>query len=106
MDTNATELPFGIDLRRHLDRLVNDPSGLAEFRHWFSRAVWKAESEDDASEASSAASDDMLDLAHRIENLLAILDAGEWDRRQFIDAARIEMERFSRTPSPRNPAMI
>ena len=79
MDTNATLAPdFGTLLLGHLGRLLADPSRLDSFRHWFTRALWDAESGDDE------LPDDIRDLAYRVENLLGVYDAGAWSAERLI----------------------
>ncbi len=68
------ECAFESDLRGHLESLFQNEILLAEFRQWFMSAWWSAE---------AAASDSVLRLGSRIENLVYILDSGKWSEEQF-----------------------
>jgi hypothetical protein len=84
MDTNRTVGPdFGTMLGVQLGRVLGDPSTLREFRHWFTRALWTAESGSDLP-------DDIRALAYGIENLLGVLDAGLWSEDDLLAALRAE----------------
>ena len=62
------------DLDRHLSRLLSETETVSDFRHWFSKAWWEAE---------SSADDSIFDLASTIEHYIYILDDGVWDDRTF-----------------------
>jgi hypothetical protein len=97
MDTNSTGSSFETDLLEHLCKLFGDPSELQTFKHWFTRALWEADS------VESTASDDILELAYLVENLIAILDSGVWTEDEFITTLREETEKkFGETPSGRD----
>ena len=73
---------LGAPLLEHLGRLLTDPSGLDEFRHWFSSALWDLES------GAADAPDDITDLFYGIENLLGVYDAGYWSSEELVAAIR------------------
>ena len=77
--------PFGTNLLAHLATLANDPGRLPEFRHWFRSALWDAEAGDDE------VPDDILSLAYRIENFLAVVDSQVWTAEQMVEALKQEM---------------
>jgi len=65
---------------------------VSEFRQWFMSAWWSAE---------AAASDSELRLGSRIENLVYILDAGEWSDDHFSANLADEAAEFLRShPAP------
>jgi hypothetical protein len=66
---------FSEDLRRHLGMLFAKSESVHDFRHWFSKAWWEAE---------SSAPEDLYDFASDIEHYTYILDSGVWDERSFI----------------------
>jgi hypothetical protein len=82
------ESAFESDLRGHLESLFQDEISVAEFRQWFMSAWWSAE---------AAASDSALRLGSRIENLIYILDAGEWSADQFRASLSDETANFLRS---------
>jgi hypothetical protein len=90
------ETAFESDLRRHLESVFQNRMSVAEFRQWFMSAWWSAE---------TSASDSELRLGSRIENLLYILDAGEWSEDQFCASLSDETADFMRSfdPSARFP---
>jgi hypothetical protein len=65
---------FADDLRLHLARFFARSMTLEQFRHWFSRAWWEAE---------SSAPESLFDFATTIEHLTYILDDGVWDEGEF-----------------------
>jgi hypothetical protein len=87
METNSTGSSFGIELLEHVGKLLADPSELQSFRHWFTRALWEADS------AESSAPEDILSFAYLIENMLGIIDAQMWTEDDFITALREESEK-------------
>jgi hypothetical protein len=97
MDTNRAAGPdFGTSLGVHLRKVIGDPSTLRDFRHWFTRALWEAESGNDLP-------DDIRALAYGIENLTGVLEAGFWNEEQLIEALRDEAAKYPHLvkPSPR-----
>lgn len=62
------------DLDLHLTRLLSDTEAVSDFRHWFSRAWWDAESSVD---------DSIFELASTIEHYTYILDDGVWNEETF-----------------------
>jgi hypothetical protein len=84
METSSHGSSFGIELLGHVGKLLADPSELQSFRHWFTRALWEADS------AESTTPDDILSYAYLIENLLGIIDAKMWTEDEFLDALREE----------------
>jgi len=85
MVTHTAGSDFDDALLAHLRRLIGDPSELSSFRHWFTRALWDAE---------STASDDILSLAYGIENLIGVLDSGRWTEPEFLDAVRTDLAAY------------
>ena len=73
MGSRRTSGPnLGAPLLAHLGNLLTDPSGLHEFRQWFSRALWAIESGDEE------APEDIVDLFYAVENLIGVYDSGFW----------------------------
>jgi hypothetical protein len=97
MGTKTTGSSFEIELREHLGRLISDPSTLHDFKHWFTRALWDAE---------STAPDDILRLAYRVENLIGILDAGLWSEAEFVDEVSNDFRVWSGEHSRRSERPI
>lgn len=85
------ESAFASDLRGHLERLFQNELSVAEFRQWFMSAWWSAE---------AAASDSEFRLGSRIENLVYILDAGEWSEDRFRASLSEETADFLRSEHP------
>ena len=81
---------FESDLRAHLESLFQNEMSVAVFRQWFMSVWWSAE---------TAASDAVLRLGSRIENLVYILDSGEWSEDQFRASLTDETLEFMRLPS-------
>jgi len=82
------ESAFASDLRAHLERLFQEELSVAEFRQWFMSAWWSAE---------SSASDSELRMGSRIENLVYILDSGEWSDDRFRASLSDETADFLRS---------
>jgi hypothetical protein len=76
---------FASDLRGQLSRLFQNRISISDFRQWFMRAWWSAE---------DASSDSIFRLGARIENLLYILDSGEWSDEMFLSALNQETKAF------------
>src|SRR5215211_2801101 len=97
MDTNATGSEFETELLEHVGRVLADPSELEAFWHWFTRALWEADT------AESSASEDILSFAYLIELFEGTVDAGMWTDRDFLEALREETEKkYGEIPSPAN----
>ncbi len=79
---------FESDLRGHLKSVLQNRMSVSEFRQWFMSAWWSAE---------AAASDSDLRLGSRIENLIYILDSGEWSEDQFRASLSDEAADFLRS---------
>ena len=82
------ESAFASDLRTHLERLFQEERSVAEFRQWFMSAWWSAE---------SSTSDSELRMGSRIENLVYILDSGEWSDDRFRASLSEETTDFMRS---------
>lgn len=66
---------FADALPTHLGMVLDGSESVLDFRHWFSSAWWEAE---------ASASEDLVELASRIENFTYILDSGVWDEPTFV----------------------
>jgi hypothetical protein len=67
--------PCSEDLRRRLGTLFAKNESVRDFRPWFSKAWWEAE---------SSVPEDLYDVASDIGHHTYILDSGLWDERSFI----------------------
>jgi hypothetical protein len=76
------------DMRAHLERLFQEELSVTEFRQWFMSAWWSAE---------SSALDSELRIGPRIENLVYILDSGEWSDDRFRASLSEETVEFMRS---------
>lgn len=72
---------FDLSLREHLSLIFTNSETVSEFRHWFSRAWWDAE---------SSAPPELDAVAARIDTFTYILDQGVWDEAEFIEHLRDE----------------
>lgn len=93
METKTTDgSRFGTELFAHLGTMLVDPSELRPFMHWFSKALWEAEGD---------TSEDILDFAYLVENLIGIHSAGLWTDKELMWALTKELRALTeKTAAP------